>query len=100
MKATEMQSNNSSDKKHDWRRNEETKSTFHRIIGHDYEDGVLKRDLSWWVGDQFTIQDRDRDDKEGIDDNGPDGEVSRGEHEKYRTADFTIGFDADYLASK
>ncbi|KAK7420800.1 hypothetical protein QQX98_002604 [Neonectria punicea] len=50
---TEGSSTNSySQKKPDWRRAKAgtgMRHSFCRILGDDFEDGVLKRDLSWWV---------------------------------------------------
>jgi len=33
------------------------KLDFYRILGTDFEDGVLKRDLCWWVDELFAEQD-------------------------------------------
>ncbi|KAJ4303131.1 hypothetical protein N0V90_002023 [Kalmusia sp. IMI 367209] len=43
----------------DWRRSKAgigSKLDYCRIIGDNYDDGVLKRDISWWVGEQFAEQ--------------------------------------------
>lgn len=43
----------------DWRRIKAAagmKMTFYRILGTDFEDGVLKRDLSWWVDEPALEQ--------------------------------------------
>jgi hypothetical protein len=43
----------------DWRRSKAgigSKLDYCRIIGDNYEDGVLKRDISWWVGRQIADQ--------------------------------------------
>jgi hypothetical protein len=86
-KAKKLQPGVASDEEYDWRRNEETKTSFYRIVGHDCKDGVLKRDLSWWVGDRFTIQDRPTDGR-GKNDN------------KTTAADFIIGHDHNSLTGE
>lgn len=43
----------------DWRRSQAgigSKLDYCRVIGDNYEDGVLKRDISWWVGKQIADQ--------------------------------------------
>ncbi|KAM7212774.1 Ankyrin repeat-containing domain protein [Rhypophila decipiens] len=45
----------------DWRRIKTTSGTnlaFYRILGTNFEDGVLKRDLSWWVDELAFAPDR------------------------------------------
>jgi len=44
---------NSGSEVSDWRRSKlgvRSKLEFCRIIGENFEDGILKRDISWWVG--------------------------------------------------
>ncbi|KAF1950413.1 hypothetical protein CC80DRAFT_482849 [Byssothecium circinans] len=43
----------------DWRRSQGgigSKVEYYRIIGDNYEDNILKRDTSWWVGDRFKVE--------------------------------------------
>ncbi|KXX75952.1 Ankyrin-1 [Madurella mycetomatis] len=43
----------------DWRRSKAgigSRVPYCRIIGENFEDGVLKRDISWWVSDQLAEQ--------------------------------------------
>ena len=52
-----------SDQNHEWRRSQATigpRINYRRFIGNSYEDGVLMRDLSWWVNqtvDRLTLTD-------------------------------------------
>jgi hypothetical protein len=72
--------------------------TFYRILGEDDQDGALKRDLSWWIGERFTIQERVAADGEMSDyaedvktatSNKPNGQALMVK------PDFTIGFNIE-----
>lgn len=103
-----------SKKQSDWRRSggaSSNRHSFYRILGQDDKDGVLKRDLSWWIGGRFTIQGRprpgndsedtddsdDSDDTEDTDDNMRALDEGAKEPGVIDIPEFTICFNRDAI---
>ena len=71
--------------------------TFYRVLGEDNKDGALKRDLSWWIGERFTLQGSAVADDE-TSDNAASVKIASNkpkEQESTIRPDFTIGFNRE-----